>query len=118
MHRRREVDVARRAVELHRDAAVRVDARELLEEVDVEERAAEFAVGDALQARVFLQLDDVADGVVLDRAQRLGVDLARLKRARASCNSGGRRKLPTWSARNGILEPALAAMRAPSAQNG
>ena len=46
-----------------------VDAFEPLEEVDVKERAAELAVGDALQADVLLLPDDVADGVVFDRAQ-------------------------------------------------
>ena len=51
----------------HRD--VGLDAAELLEEVDVEVGAAELAVGDALQADVFLELDDLGDRVVLDRAQ-------------------------------------------------
>jgi len=44
-------------------------ALELLEEIDVEIGAAELAVGDALQAPVLLELDDVADRLVLDRAQ-------------------------------------------------
>ena len=38
--------------------------------------AAEFAVGDRLQADVFLAFDDAHDLAVLDRFQRGGVDLA------------------------------------------
>ena len=54
------------------------DAFQLLEEVDVKERAAELAVGDAFQAGVLLFLDDVADVRVFDLPQ-LGLrDGARL----------------------------------------
>ena len=77
-HRRREVDVAGRAVEAHRDAALGLDALELRQEVDVEIGAAELAVGDAAQAQVLLELDDAADRVVLHAAQRRGVDGAGL----------------------------------------
>ena len=38
--------------------------------------AAELAVGDALQADVFLELDDLGDRVVLDGAQLLRADAA------------------------------------------
>ena len=61
-----------------------LDAIELLEKVDVEEGAPELAVGDAAQADLLLAADHVADRRVLDRAQRLGVDLAAARRARAS----------------------------------
>jgi hypothetical protein len=44
----------------------------LLQEVDMEEGAAEFAVGDALQADLLLLRDQVADAFVLDGAQRVG----------------------------------------------
>ena len=37
--------------------------------------AAELAVGDAVQAHVFLELDDVGDGAVFHRAQLLRRDL-------------------------------------------
>ena len=40
--------------------------------VDVEVGAAEFAVGDALQADVLLELDDLGDRLVLDAAQLRG----------------------------------------------
>ena len=71
-HRRREIDVAGGAVKADRDAALGFDALELLEEVDVEVGAPELAVGDAVQAEVLLEADDVADRRVLDFAQRRG----------------------------------------------
>src|SRR3546814_8793517 len=46
------------------------DAGEALEKVDVEEGAAELAVGDALQAGVLLALHHRADAVVLDLPER------------------------------------------------
>src|SRR5690606_3033948 len=52
------------------------DARQALEEVDVEEGAAELAVGDALQPHVLLALHHPADAVVLDRAQPVVVERA------------------------------------------
>ena len=58
----------------HRD--VGLHAAQLRQEVDVEIGAAELAVGDAVQAHVFLELDDVGDGAVFHRAQLLGRDLA------------------------------------------
>ena len=51
---------------------------------------------------VLLHAHDVADRLVLDRAQLGGVDLARPRARRApASSSGGRSRLPTWSARNG-----------------
>jgi hypothetical protein len=38
--------------------------------------AAELAVGDALEAHVFLELHDLGDGLVFHRAQLLGRDVA------------------------------------------
>jgi hypothetical protein len=58
------------------DRNVGLHAAELVEEVDVEIGAAELAVGDAFQADVFLEADDLGDGLVFDRAQLLGRDLA------------------------------------------
>ncbi len=52
------------------------DAAELLEEVDVEIRAAELAVGDRLQAGVLLHLHDLGDRAILDRPQVRRRDLA------------------------------------------
>ena len=75
-HRRREIDFAARAAELDGHAFAHLHAFELLEEVDVEERAAEFAVGDAVQAPVLLLLHDLANRFVFHCAQRCGVDLA------------------------------------------
>ena len=49
-------------------------AAEPVDEVHVPGRAAELAVGGRAQADVLLQLDRVADRVVLDRAQLFGVD--------------------------------------------
>src|SRR5262249_24959420 len=83
--RRREADVALLRMELRGEAGVRLDAVELLEEIDVEECAAEFPVGDALQPHVLLELDDPADCRVLELAQLLlrnlagGMPVARLE---------------------------------------
>src|SRR5204863_4232285 len=45
---------------------------------DVEVRAAEFAVGDAVKTQVLLELHDFADRVIFDVAQRGGRDRAAL----------------------------------------
>ena len=61
------------------DAAVHdvlLDAVEAPEEIEMPPGAAEFAVGDRLQADVFLLLDDAFDLAILDRFQRSGIDLA------------------------------------------
>ncbi len=58
------------------DRHVGLDAAELLQEVDVEVGPAEFAVSDALQAHVLLELHDLGDGLVFHLAQLLGGDLA------------------------------------------
>ena len=106
-HRRGEVDLAAGAVEARRDAAARLDALELLQKVDVEIGAPELAVGDALQPEILLEPDDVADRRVLDGTQLVLGDRSLLERSRASSSSLGRRKLPTWSARNGGLVPRV-----------
>ena len=64
--------------ELHHEFLVGPgDAAELVDEVHVPRRAAELPVGRRAEAEVLLQGDDVADGVVLGRAQAVGVDAAR-----------------------------------------
>ena len=68
-HRRLEVDFAFRAVKADVNAALRRDALELRQEVDMEIRAAIFAVGDAAQAQILLELDDAADRIVFDAPQ-------------------------------------------------
>jgi hypothetical protein len=50
-----------------------------LEKVEVKERPAEFAVGNALQPDRFLFLDDFPDGVVFDRAQLVFRNFVSLK---------------------------------------
>ena len=52
-------------------AEIGFDAVELAEEIVVPEGAAEFAVGDGLQADVFLLLDDGFDLAVFDRLELL-----------------------------------------------
>ena len=52
------------------------DAVEPPQKVELPPRAAEFAVGDRLQADFFLLFDDTFDLAVLDRLERGGVDLA------------------------------------------
>src|SRR5690606_8836095 len=55
----------------------RFDAVELVEEVDVEVRAAVFAVGDRLQADFLLEAHHFPNRAILDLAQRGGIDAAR-----------------------------------------
>ena len=70
--RRRELDVAGMGVEARLDPRRdHGDVGELLEEVEMPEGAAELAVGDRLEAEPFLQLDRVADRLVLDPRQVL-----------------------------------------------
>ena len=53
---------------------------ELLEEIEMPEGAAELAVGDGLEAQILLQLDGVADRLVLDaRAAAAAVIAPRLR---------------------------------------
>ena len=99
---RRELDVALGVVELDRQVAGRLlDAVELVDEVHVPRGAAELAVGGRLQADVLLHAHHVADRVVLDRAQLVGVDPALGVVLARRSSSGGRSRLPTWSARYG-----------------
>ncbi len=58
----------------HGHGNVRLDAAQLFEKVDVEVGAAKLAVRDALHTNVFLELHDLADGLVLDLAQLLRRD--------------------------------------------
>ena len=55
---------------------VLLDAVEAPEEIEMPPGAAELAVGDRLQADLFLLLDDALDLAVFDRLERGGVDLA------------------------------------------
>ena len=62
--RRGEIHIAAGAAETHGDAAPGLHALQLFEEVDVEISAAELAIGNAVQAEIFLEAHDVADGRV------------------------------------------------------
>ena len=53
-------------------AEIGLDAVELAEEIEIPERAAEFAVGDGFQPDRLLLLDDRLDLAILDRVQLLG----------------------------------------------
>ena len=53
-------------------AVMGLDAVEALEKVDVKIGAPELAVGDSPEADVLLRPHDLANAIVLDRAQRLG----------------------------------------------
>ena len=66
---RLEIDFAFRAVELDVNAALRLDALELRQEIDVKVGAPEFAVGDAAQSQIFLEFDDAADRFILHGAE-------------------------------------------------
>src|SRR5260221_3090548 len=74
--RRSEVHGTLLSAKAHRAAALGDDALQLLEKIDVKVRPAKLAVGDALETRVLLELDDLGDRLVLDRAERRPVDLA------------------------------------------
>ena len=75
-----------RAVVLRDDHGhVRDHATELLEEVDVEVRAAELAVGHRPQPDVLLHRHDLSDRAILDLAQLFGGD-----RAGAELRAGGK----------------------------
>ncbi len=79
LHRRRlEADLAAVVAAEARDKAALADrdAVEPLEKIDVEEGAAELAVGDALKADLLLPPGGFGDALVLDRAQILGRDPA------------------------------------------
>jgi hypothetical protein len=78
-HRWGEVDVALGAVKVRGQSTARFHPVELLEEIDMEIRAPELAVGNALQPDVFLHADDIGDRRVLDRAQRRAVERAVVK---------------------------------------
>ena len=65
-HRRREIDVAFRAVKVSGESAAGLDSVELLEEIDMEIGPAELPVGDALDAGVLLHTHNVGDGAILD----------------------------------------------------
>ena len=68
--RGREIHIALVAVKVHGDVLLNLaHAADLVEEVHVPGRAAEFAVGDALQAQLFLQFHDIANGDVFGLAQ-------------------------------------------------
>ena len=68
--RGREIHIALVAVKVHGDVLLDLaHAADLVEEIHVPGRAAELAVGDALQAQLFLQLHDVANGDVFGLAQ-------------------------------------------------
>jgi hypothetical protein len=95
---------------LDHDRKIGLDAADLLEEIDVEIGAAEFSVGDRLQAGLFLEFDDFGDRLVLDLAQLGRIDLAARLAARApragisaagSCRRGrrgmGARLAATWA---------------------
>ena len=97
---RRELDVAVGVVELDLDVAGDLlHAAELVDEVHVPGRAAKLTVGRALEPDVALHLDDLADRVVLDRAQIAGRRSARRRTAHApaaaaSAAAGCRRGRP------------------------
>ncbi len=55
---------------------VALDAVEAPEKIEMPPRAAEFAVGDRLQAGRFLLADDGLDLAIFDRLERCGIDLA------------------------------------------
>src|SRR5262249_51534778 len=70
-YRRRKIDVAGGAAKAHRNATACFHTLQLFQKIDVEKGSPEFAVGDAVQAQVFLKAHDFTDRMVLDRAQLL-----------------------------------------------
>ena len=78
-----------------------LDPLERVDEIHVPRGPSKLAVGDRLQTGLALELDHPDDRLVLGLPQVLASIRPDLKSARARSNSGGRRRLPTWSARNG-----------------
>src|SRR4029453_11422961 len=74
-----EIDVALRTVKVHRDPALRFDASELGQEVDVEVRPPVLAVRDTPQPQILLEFDDVADRLVFHGSKLVCGDLTRLE---------------------------------------
>jgi hypothetical protein len=84
------------AVPLQRHVAfLEFHAADLGQKIEMPIVAAEFAVGDALQAGVFLELYDFADRFILDLAQLSAVMFLRMRWMRACRSFAGRRRLPT-----------------------
>ena len=77
-HGRGEIDIATFAVKADGNAALDLDAFQLLEEVDMEIGAAELAVGNALEPEIFLESDDIANRLVFDHSLRVAIDLCAL----------------------------------------
>jgi hypothetical protein len=102
MRGRAEFDRARLVLELDVQAMVAVaDPADLVEKIHVPGAAAHFAVGDPPETEVALQLDRVADRLVLGARSSAAEIRPASRSARAFSNSAGRSRLPTWSARNG-----------------
>ncbi len=72
-----------------------LDAVEAPQEIEMPPRAAEFAVGDGLQANRLLLFDDVFDLAVLDRFELSGADLAFGAPLARCFSAAGRNRLPT-----------------------
>ena len=73
--RGREVHIALVAVKMHGDVLLNLaHTADLVQKVHVPRRAAEFAVGDALQAQLFLHTNDVANRGVFGLAQAGGIE--------------------------------------------
>jgi hypothetical protein len=67
-------------VEMHLSAASFVHAIQLEQEIGVEEGAAKLPVGHALEAKVFLHVDNIGDGGIFHLTQGIAVDRASLER--------------------------------------
>ena len=96
--RRLEIDFALGAVELDVNAALRLDALELRQEIDVEICAPEFAIGDAAEPKIFLEFDDAANRFIFHAAKLLRSD-----RAVAKFFSRVQKKLRTQKAADMIV---------------
>ena len=79
------------------------DPVELVDEVHVPRRAAELAVRGRLEPDLLLLAHGVSDRRVLDGAKLRVVTRPAAWPSRAWRSAAGRRRLPTWSARNGGL---------------
>jgi hypothetical protein len=60
---------------LYRNGDLGFDAAKLIKEIDMEIGSAEFTIGDALQANILLECDNLGDCAILNRPELLGVDL-------------------------------------------
>ena len=104
-HHALRAGLERRALKLHTRLFLpeALNAVQFLDEIEMPEGAAKFAVGDGIEADLFLHPDDLADFPVLGGVQFIGGDQVCLAFEPRLLEGQVRKRLPTISARKGGL---------------